>query len=482
MAPQHLVLRAAVGPEGGDPFKPEQLDAIAAATLRRCELNEKGLRSLDISGMVFSTLFMSQFASAVGHNTELREIYLDNGSIGDEGARLLAHGLAHNASHFLRVLSLEDNQIGCRGATHLAKVLENGSRWSRTFGGFRAPACAAGSGLQYLSLAGNAVAAAGAKALAEVLMRSDDSLETLNLEGNRIGDWAVGWLAVALKNHSVLKCLNLKANPIGSDGLEELRTTCRVIQATLRVVRAATAEEAAPDAGGGSASTDTPAAPGGRDACEARSETDLVPPTGATAVVYVSEASFELALLANNFGDTKPLDSGAFAPSAAYRKTSLGMRRQMSSNATPFSMSSSYFTDGPASDGKSSGRATCRSGSNRGVFGRRQPRRKRMPPPEAPTFPAGPVDGVAARPRPAERGVGAEEKEACTSMGLPSRWRRKPRDTCVPESAGASAPAASGCGAAAVRRLRPQSAPAARRPRGMLLGPAASSAVSCGAW
>jgi len=216
------------------------LDAIASDTLRRCAENDKYLHALDISDMPFTKKFFTQLACAIGHNTTIQELYLDNCQVDDQALRVLTQGLTPHLSQSggstIKVLSLEDNRIRCIGASHLAKALVTASgpsRWKRTFGGYRAQTSGPGRGLQYLSLKGNVISSIGAKAIAEFLMRSDDSLERLSLEANLVNDWGAGWFAMALRNHDVIQCLDLHNNPIGSDGLEELRGACLTAKASL---------------------------------------------------------------------------------------------------------------------------------------------------------------------------------------------------------------------------------------------------------
>jgi len=212
----------------------DDLELIAETTLQRCSTNDKNLRALDLSSTLFTTRFMTELAACLSHNTALVELYMDRCRLEDEGVRILAHGLAANKSTGLRALSLADNQIKCRGAAFISKAIEaRAARWTRTFGGYLAPSMGPGSGLQHLSLKGNEIGAVGAKALSEVLMACDDSLETLNLQGNKIDDWGTGWLAMALRNHGYLRCLNLSGNPIGADGVEELQGAAETAKASL---------------------------------------------------------------------------------------------------------------------------------------------------------------------------------------------------------------------------------------------------------
>lgn len=208
------------------------LDIIADGVLRRCERNERSLRALDISNTLLTSRFFTHLADALLHNSVLQELYLDQCRINDEAVRLLAKGLRGRQG--LKALSLENNEVRCLGASHLARLLGSaGSRWTRTFGGYRALSYGPGIGLAYLSLSGNSIASGGAKALSEALMGSDDALQTLSLERNRVDDWGAGWFAMAIRNNNVLRCLNLNGNPVGVDGIDELRRACQTTGASL---------------------------------------------------------------------------------------------------------------------------------------------------------------------------------------------------------------------------------------------------------
>eukprot|EP00933_Yihiella_yeosuensis_P004154 TRINITY_DN10829_c2_g1_i1.p1 TRINITY_DN10829_c2_g1~~TRINITY_DN10829_c2_g1_i1.p1 ORF type:complete len:583 (-),score=113.08 TRINITY_DN10829_c2_g1_i1:100-1848(-) len=212
------------------------LESIAERTLQKCAHNDKGMKALDISNTLFTSNFLTDLSSALGHNSQIIELFLDNCRLGDEGLRIIVSGLVASKSNSLKALSLDKNEIKCIGLSYLTKVIEaRSSRWSRTFGGYQAPSVGPSYGLRYLSLKDNEIGAIGSKSLAEVLMASDDSLETLNLEGNKICDWGAGWLANVLRHHDVLQSLNLQKNPIGTDGLDELRGACITAEARLQI-------------------------------------------------------------------------------------------------------------------------------------------------------------------------------------------------------------------------------------------------------
>jgi len=60
---QRLVISRQKAPEGGGSrpsLGAEELEVIAKDTLRRCSSNSRGLQNLDLSGTVFTGLFVSQ--------------------------------------------------------------------------------------------------------------------------------------------------------------------------------------------------------------------------------------------------------------------------------------------------------------------------------------------------------------------------------------------------------------------------------------
>jgi len=425
------------------------LDAIADATIQRCAQNDKRLRALDISATPFRVKFFTELAGALRHNTTLQELYLDSCQIDDEAIRVLSQGLAQSTSHAIRALSLEDNQIRCRGASHLAKALAPSgasSRWARSFGGYSAPSCGPGRGLQYLSLKGNAVSCVGAKAIAEVLISKDDSLESLSLEGNRIGDWGAGWFAMAVRNHNVLRHLDLHRNPIGSDGIEELKTACVTARASLVLL------------------------PPGAENKEEGLEPLVMGRRLAT--VYVTEvADAEGAGGAAGSGDNTLVCSaqrlGAYRrPGSASRRQPFAIQRR--NRTLKLNEPGALMADSPGDDPTAAGvvpSKPARRPSAPGLACGMGCKRRRAPPPTPSSISA----AYPPRAWPGERAVAADEKETTTVLVPPSRWCWKPRG--VPEET-----ASHGCGAAAARSLRrARSAPGRRC--GMVLGATAATGM-----
>jgi len=318
------------------------------------------------------------------------------------------------------------------------------------FGGYRAPACQDTIGIRYLSLEGNAVGANGAKAISEVLMRSDNSLETLNFERNQICDWGAGWLAMVLRNHNVLHCLNCFENPIGNDGIEELRSACSTANASLVLGRPGSDED-----------------PAVRDEGEC------------CTTVYVSEASGDAQAPDTEKTSLATSSSGVEAfrrPSSASRRQALGTKQCRNSFDA-------------ASAKKNICSATSRDARARNVRGshRSATRTSPWPAPRKALSRAHSSclasEDLSALSKSTSAVLhtcmgtaqeGACGEEAGVALAPPSRWCRKPRvNDCNLDRRIA---VAQGCGTKAIRGLR-RSSSAPGRKHGMILGPVAASGM-----
>jgi hypothetical protein len=484
--------------ESEDELTAEDLDNIAERTIQRCELNDKSLRALDVSDCVFTSSFFSLLGEAMQHNTVLQELYLDACHIDDQAVRVLSRGIEQNTGRALRVLSLEDNQIKCVGVGHLARLLRGRSRWARTFGGYRTHATGPGKGIQYLSLKGNAMSAIGCKALAEALSCSDDSLERLSLEANRIDDWGAGWFAQAIKNNNVLQCLDLHKNPIGTDGIEELKNACESANASLVLLRVKCLQV-------GDDINDEAHAEAEADFTRMNESEEVPMVTGQRfATVYVSEAGFLdtpsssgiCSAAASRPGSAATSRPGSASRPGAYSRPGSAKSRQGQAHrrngeldidepSGPV-MANSVTVNGMAGTSELSPHSTkvSAAGLSCGIPGgdgsgalRRSARRAR-PLGQASTYSL-PVREAArirqARPHSGERTACAEETETATGLAPPSRWRRK-LGAFHTQKAAIGRPSLGGCGASAARGLRrSHSTPGARH--GMLMGPHAATGV-----
>lgn len=296
------------------------------------------------------------------------------------------------------------------------------------------------------------MASMGAKDLSKALMNSDDSLETLNLELNRVNEWGAGWFAMVIRNNNVLKCLNLNGNPIGQDGLDELASACETMESSLVILPYG----ADSPAGMGSVAV-------GQRLC----------------TVYVSAA--EAPCQEANSELRRCRSAEAYRP-VAVRQRAIAMKRH---NAT-------LKIDEPASVMADSAgcndRDQCQSSE-----------RPRSRPLSASTYPIDHVSAsndvmleVASEQRPSpigascrhglaprthtEREFAKEEKETATAL-VQSRWRWKPRTASL--SGGAER--CSRPGRPSRRLRRAESAPRrCQREMGMLMGPRAASAAAGG--
>lgn len=481
----------------------DDLDAVAENTLQRCARNDKGLHALDISNTVFAPRFYAQLGDAVRHNTALQELYLDNCCIDDEVLRVLARGIEQSPARAMRALSLEDNQIRCVGAGHLARILcASGSRWSRTFGGYRAPACGPGKGLQYLSLKGNAISAVGAKALAEALMVNDDSLERLSLEANKINDWGAGWFAMAMRNHNVLQCLDLHRNPISSDGIEELRSACMTAKASLVLLRPGSAavqhakSDSASTASLPTAPTSAMASPKSAGESEAAGTEETAAEDEELVALVVGQRLATVYVSEVQDGPGAQLGS-ASRPGSAFRRPGSASRREpMSTQRQNRALGieepgCARMADSAASGGLiDSAEAGCppppaATSTKFSVACLAYSGQRRAAVPAVSTYAAsagaqtyaGDQRPRSLRTRPGERSVGADEKETATVLVPPSRWRRKLREpSAMP---GTDATSAGGAVAAARGLRRAWSAPGRQSSTGRGTG-RRGAASACG--
>ena len=126
---------------------------------------------------------------AVKSNSTIKELYLDDSNIGDEGAMALANALKSNMT--LQELCLHSSNIGDKGAMALAEALKSDSTLQ-----------------ELVHLAYNNIGDKGAMALADAL-KNNSTLHTLGLCSNNIGDEGVMALADALTSNSALYTLGI---------------------------------------------------------------------------------------------------------------------------------------------------------------------------------------------------------------------------------------------------------------------------------
>lgn len=187
--------------------------------------------------------------SSIGPATEVRELYLRRCQLDTKGAAMLAPVLSCPQLS-LTCLSLCDNRLGDAGAAWLARSMRCGStggssslltlRLSRNSIGDQgarhiAHALSANRSLTTLWLNANEVGPVGAASLARGLS-FNQSLTRIDLDRNRIADAGAASLAGALEKNTALQVVFLAGNEIDDSGAVALAASLRV-NSTLKEVR-----------------------------------------------------------------------------------------------------------------------------------------------------------------------------------------------------------------------------------------------------
>lgn len=157
----------------------------------------------------------------------LRELYLCENDLGDEGSAVLARGILLLNSA-LRFLDLRSNGITAAGAMSLQGLVVSSQYLlgldlsNNELGDLGAQAMARGLQhssclLQTLDLSFNQIDEAAAKALATML-RTNNTLQRLNLSFNNLGDQGTRLMVSALLRNFSLRLLNLRRNGITNLG------------------------------------------------------------------------------------------------------------------------------------------------------------------------------------------------------------------------------------------------------------------------
>jgi Ran GTPase-activating protein (RanGAP) involved in mRNA processing and transport len=128
----------------------------------------------------------------------IRELYLCENNLGDEGVAVLTKGICENQT--LRMLDLRSNFLSCEGAMSLQGLLVNNKV------------------LMGLNLGNNNLRDAGVSALSRGLQHSSCRLQKLDLSENSITSTGANGLANMLYYNRSLRELNLGFNPLGDDG------------------------------------------------------------------------------------------------------------------------------------------------------------------------------------------------------------------------------------------------------------------------
>lgn len=160
----------------------------------------------------------------------LREIYLGENDLGDEGVAIIANAVIGNTS--LRLLDLRSNMITPNGALaiqgmivasqYLLELNLSGNHLGNLgvhclARGLQQQTCL----LEKLDLDANGIDAAGARSIA-LMLRSNRRLRELKIAFNSINDEGAAAIAASLERNTTLQWLSLRRNGIGNPGASAL--------------------------------------------------------------------------------------------------------------------------------------------------------------------------------------------------------------------------------------------------------------------
>jgi Ran GTPase-activating protein (RanGAP) involved in mRNA processing and transport len=197
----------------------------SALSLQECSLGDDGAEQIIASALISNPDGISTLSLRHNHITaagaraifthlrtaadRLSELVLDYNPIGDAGVQPLPALLKDSSNGQLESLSLRYCGITSAGCRSISSALT------------KAQVKGADRGVRHLSLAGNAIGDAGAKAIAAAL-KLNVSLEELDLTGCSIGAEGCSAIAEALLSNTNLRHLVLDYNNIGSAGAAAL--------------------------------------------------------------------------------------------------------------------------------------------------------------------------------------------------------------------------------------------------------------------
>ncbi len=185
------------------------------------------LKYLDLDSMNIEDDGAHVIATGLASLNLLEELHLSDNTIGDDGARALGAGLVNLRS--LEKLCLGDNSIGDDGASaiaaglaslHLLEALFLSDNSISDAGVSALAAGLASLSLERLDLENNSISDLGFRALADSLLGCDNNLKYLSLSGNRsITASGLASLSALLQSESCsLVWICLKGIPFGDDG------------------------------------------------------------------------------------------------------------------------------------------------------------------------------------------------------------------------------------------------------------------------
>jgi len=204
-------------------------EAMKQAYATAFEANMGISKQLIFSKLGWGDKEMHALAGVLPLCTQLKELYLDNNSVGDSGATLLAQALPHCAS--LKVL-LANNRIGDLGAAKFAEAVRccqnlerlelQGNRITLDGAKHLAAALPALGCLKDLLLQNNGLSDEGVQALVAAFPQCG-RLQRVVLDGTGAGSLATAQFLKALPDCLHLELLHLERNPIDDSAQSQLQ-------------------------------------------------------------------------------------------------------------------------------------------------------------------------------------------------------------------------------------------------------------------
>lgn len=164
------------------------------------------------------------------NNASLKELYLCENMLGDEGVAQLAHALLHENSS-LQVLDLRSNNMELEGTISLSELLKGSTTLRRIcLGGNHigndgvkvlAGGLSSNTALRQLDLQGTGIGPTGAQSISEMLAENQN-LHELNLSFNYLGDQGVTAIAKVLSINTTLRKLSLRRTNMSNCGANTL--------------------------------------------------------------------------------------------------------------------------------------------------------------------------------------------------------------------------------------------------------------------
>lgn len=166
------------------------------------------VKKLDLRDNMFGVEAGVALAKTFSHFADLTEVHLSYLNLEDQGAEVLANALKESAPS-LEVLDMAGNDITAKAAPSLAACIS-----SKQF-------------LAKLSLAENELKDEGAILIGKAIEEGHGQLVELDMNTNKIRRAGARLLAQAVVNKPGFKLLNIDANFISDEGIDELKETLK---------------------------------------------------------------------------------------------------------------------------------------------------------------------------------------------------------------------------------------------------------------